>query len=216
MQYFLTFLEGVISFISPCMLPMLPIYVSYFAGQTQKKSKTAARAAAFVLGFTVIFCLMGVFAGAVGGMLQKHRTAVNLVCGAIVIFFGLTYLDVIKLRLFRGVQSHHRADGIVPAFLFGLVYAVNLTPCVGAFLGAALMTAAASAGKWQGLLLLLLYSLGLGVPFILSALLIDSLKGVFTAVKKHYKRINLVCGVFLIFVGAAMMLGVFDRLILLL
>ena len=213
MQLLLTFLEGVISFISPCMLPMLPIYVSYFAAQEGRKSSTVLRAAAFVLGFTVVFCALGVFAGALGELLWKYKTALNIVCGAIVILFGLSYLDVIPLRFLRGVQKHKSINGVFSAFVFGVIYSVNLTPCVGAFLGSALMLASASASKWQGLWLLLVYSLGLGVPFLISAILIDNLKGLFSKIKKHYKIINLVCGIFLIFVGVAMMLGLLDKLV---
>ena len=111
------------------------------------------------------------------------------------------------------MQKHKSINGVFSAFVFGVIYSVNLTPCVGAFLGSALMLASASASKWQGLWLLLVYSLGLGVPFLISAILIDNLKGLFSKIKKHYKIINLVCGIFLIFVGVAMMLGLLDKLV---
>lgn len=101
MAYFITFLEGMISFISPCMLPMLPIYISYFAGGADKKEKVIFRAISFVLGFTVVFTSMGLFAGTLGRFLAKYDTAVNIACGAFVIVFGLSYLDVIKLPFLR-------------------------------------------------------------------------------------------------------------------
>ena len=94
MQYAITFLEGLISFISPCMLPMLPLYISYFAGNTNKKNYTLLRAAAFVLGFTLVFTALGLFAGTLGSALTRYRQIVNLVCGAIVILFGLSLLFV--------------------------------------------------------------------------------------------------------------------------
>ena len=207
MRYLVTFLEGVISFISPCMLPMLPLYISYFAAGEEKKHKTLARAAAFVCGFTVVFCLLGLFAGTLGALLRRYQVVVDIVCGVIVILFGLSYLEVFRLPFFKGMQSGRKISGVLSAFVFGVVYSVSLTPCVGAFLGSALALASASATAWRGVLLLLCYSLGLGSLFLLSAVLIDKLKGAIRVIKAHYKIINLVCGVFLIVVGVLMATG---------
>lgn len=212
MQYLITFLEGVISFISPCMLPMLPIYLSYFAGNADKKQHTLARSAAFVLGFTVVFSLLGLFAGSIGAFLSAYRTAVNIVCGVIVIFFGLHYLEVIRIPLFRGMQKMHTVNSLFSAFLFGVIYSVSLTPCVGAFLGSALMLASASGTAVQGILLLVTYSLGLGLPFLLSAVLMEQLSTAFTFIKQHYKIINLISGIFLILTGIVIALGWMNRL----
>ena len=213
MNYVVTFLEGVISFISPCMLPMLPLYISYFAAGEEKKSKTFARAAAFVGGFTLVFCLLGLFAGTLGALLRRYQVVVDIICGLIVILFGLSYLEVIRLPFFKGMQSGHKISGILSAFLFGVNYSVSLTPCVGAFLGSALMLASASATAWRGVLLLLCYSLGLGSLFLLSAVLIDKLKGTFGFIKAHYRVINLVCGIFLIVVGVLMACGLMTTVI---
>ena len=174
MQYFITFLEGIISFISPCMLPMLPIYVSYFAGGADKKESVLKRAICFVLGFTAVFSVLGLFAGTIGSFLEKYQVAVNIITGAIVIFFGLGYLGVFSLPFFKGMGSIKKIDSAFGAFLFGMIYSVSLTPCVGAFLGSALMLASSSGTALQGLLLLLTYSLGLGIPFAVSAVLISS------------------------------------------
>ncbi|MBQ9358046.1 MAG: sulfite exporter TauE/SafE family protein [Abditibacteriota bacterium] len=214
MVWLITFLEGVVSFISPCMLPLLPAYISFFAGGGRQK--TALCAAAFVCGFTLAFCLMGVFAGFLGHLLSGHSRLVNAVCGVIIIIFGLSYLEVIPLPFFKGVQGERSAGGIAAAFVFGVIYSVSLTPCVGAFLGSALMLASASASALKGLVLLLLYSLGLGIPFVLTALFIDRMKGLTDAVKRHYKTINILSGVFLILVGAAIALGQLNRLMSLL
>ena len=213
MDYLLTFLEGVISFISPCMLPMLPVYVSYFAGGADKKHRVLARAAAFVLGFTLVFSLLGLFAGTLGAFLGRYQTAVNLVSGALVILFGLSYLEVIRLPFFKGMQRGKSATTILSAFLFGVVYSVSLTPCVGAFLSAALTQAAISGTVLRGALLLVTYSLGLGIPFLLSAVLIEKLGGAFSFIKRHYRIINLICGIFLILVGVFMMLGKMQALL---
>ena len=213
MDYLLTFLEGVVSFISPCMLPMLPVYVSYFAGGADKKHRVLARAAAFVLGFTLVFSLLGLFAGTLGAFLGRYQTAVNLVSGALVILFGLSYLEVIRLPFFKGMQRGKSATTILSAFLFGVVYSVSLTPCVGAFLSAALTQAAISGTVLRGALLLVTYSLGLGIPFLLSAVLIEKLGGAFSFIKRHYRIINLICGIFLILVGVFMMLGKMQALL---
>ncbi len=212
MQFLITFLEGIISFISPCMLPMLPVYLSYFAGNADKKQHTLVRSGAFVLGFTLVFSLMGLFAGSIGAFLADYRTAVNIICGLIVIFFGLHYLEIIRIPLFRGMQGMHTVNSVFSAFLFGLIYSVSLTPCVGAFLGSALMLASASGTAVQGVLLLVTYSLGLGVPFLLSAVLLEQLGTAFTFIKKHYRVINLVSGIFLILTGICIAFGWMGRL----
>ena len=213
MDFLITFLEGVISFISPCMLPMLPVYISYFAGGADKKHRVLARAASFVLGFTVVFSLLGLFAGTLGAFLSKYQTAVNIVSGGLVILFGLSYLEVIHLPFFKGMQRKGNATTVLSAFLFGVIYSVSLTPCVGAFLGSALSMAATSGTAFRGTLLLVVYSLGLGVPFLLSALLIEQLSGAFGFIKRHYRVINLVCGIFLIVVGILMLFGMMNALL---
>jgi len=212
-RFAVTFVEGIISFISPCMLPMLPIYVSYFAGGADKKHKVFLRALCFVTGFTVVFSLLGLFAGTVGRFLSEYRTAVDIVCGVIVIFFGLSYLGIIKLPFFKGMDGARDAGSMISAFLFGAIYSVSLTPCVGAFLSSALAMAASSSSSATGTLLLVTYSLGLGVPFVISAVLIDKLRGAFSFIKRHYKVINIVSGAFLIVVGILMAAGQLTRLL---
>lgn len=214
MVYLITFLEGLISFISPCMLPMIPIYIMYFAGDANKKNNTVLNAISFVTGFTLIFCLMGVFAGSLGSLLREYQTIVNVVCGIIVILLGLNYLEFINIKLFKGgSQKQTKVTGLFSAFLFGIVFSINLTPCVGVFLGSALMMASTSGSVLQGALLLLVYSLGLGVPIIISAFLIKKLTAVFNFIKKHYKVINAICGVLLIIIGLAIMFGFMNKLL---
>jgi len=215
MQYFIAFLEGIITFISPCLLPMLPLYVSYFAGGMQKNTKKVLKnASAFMLGFTSVFILMGALAGSFGRLLVEYKVAVNIVTGVIVIFFGLCFLGVFNLGIFKGASFSKTNDlGFFSSLLFGIVFSVGWTPCVGAFLGSALMLAASAGSVLQGVLMLLLYSLGLGIPFFLSALLIDRLKGAFTFIKKHYRIINRVCGALLILIGVLMATGLFGRVV---
>lgn len=213
MEYIITFTEGIISFISPCMLPMLPIYISYFAPLGESKRKTLPRVMAFVLGFTLVFTALGLFAGTLGMFLTRHQKAVNIICGILVIIFGLSYLDVIPLPFFKGMAGGKSANSVVSAFLFGAVYSVSLTPCVGAFLGSALMLASTNGGAMKGALLLLVYSMGLGIPFILSAMLLEKLGSAFSWIKAHYKPINTVCGIFLIIIGTAMAFGWLNALL---
>jgi len=216
-QYVIAFLEGMITFISPCLLPLLPIYISYFAGGGQRSvGRTLKGALGFVTGFTLVFVALGALAGTVGSLLRQHQTAVNLISGGLVILFGLNFLGV--LNLFRGSSRAVRADsmGFFQALLFGVIFSVGWTPCVGAFLGSALMLAAQRAHAAEGMAMLLAYSLGLGIPFILSAVLIDYLKTAFDWIKRNYRVINAVCGALLVLVGILMATGTLGRLLSLL
>lgn len=216
MQYFISFLEGIITFISPCLLPMLPVYISYFAGaENRSLKKTLKNAIGFVAGFTIVFVALGALAGTLGSFLTQYSTAVNIVTGLIVIFFGLNFLGVFKLNIFNGAKNTVRKNdlGFFSSLLFGLVFSVSWTPCVGAFLGSALMMASQQGKVLTGIIMLLLYSAGLGIPFVLSAVLIDKLKNTFNFIKKHYKIINIISGSLLIVVGILMMTGLLNRLI---
>lgn len=210
MQYIISFLEGIITFISPCLLPMLPIYLSYFAGGREERStsKTMRNALGFVLGFSLVFILLGALAGTLGSFLMKYKTAVNIVTGSIVVMFGLNFLGVFKLNIFKGMNRRVSGDvGFFSSVLFGMIFSIGWTPCVGAFLGSALMLASQQGSTVKGIVMLFCYSLGLGIPFVISALLIDKLKGAFNWIKKNYKIINIVCGILLVLVGVLMMTG---------
>lgn len=213
MEYIITFLEGIISFISPCMLPMLPLYLSYFAGGDKDFKSGFWRALAFVIGFTIIFCMLGLFAGSIGALLMEYKSVVHIISGAVVVMLGLSYLEIIRLPFFKGIKGEVKVGGILSAFLFGVVFSLSLTPCVGAFLGSALMLASQSGHVLLGMGMLLAYSLGLGVPFLLSAVLIDQLKGAFNWIKRNYTVINIISGTLLIVVGVAMATGLLDRLL---
>ena len=219
MQYVISFLEGIITFLSPCLLPMLPIYISYFAGGGQRSiKKTLLGALGFVTGFTLVFVAMGALAGTIGGFLRQYQTTVNILCGGVVIFFGLNFLGVIKLNLFHGSSRGMDKSqlGFFSAVVFGVIFSLGWTPCVGAFLGSALMLASQQGHVLEGMGMLLAYSLGLGIPFLLSAVLIDYLKSAFDWVKRHYRVINLVSGILLILIGVLMATGTLGRLLSLL
>ena len=158
MQYIISFLEGIVTFISPCLLPMLPIYISYFAGGGERTTKrTVINALGFVSGFTVLFVAMGALAGSLGSFVKEYSLIVNLVSGAIVILFGLSYMGVFNIRFFKGTgrQVNTSDLGFFSSLLFGFVFALGWTPCVGAFLGSALMLASQQGSFVMGILMLL-------------------------------------------------------------
>ena len=215
MQYLISFLEGIITFLSPCLLPMLPIYISYFAGGGDRGSRrTLTGALGFVLGFTAVFMAMGALAGTLGGFLKAHQTWVNIISGMVVILFGLNYLGVLRLNLFRGSRNVRTDNmGFFSAVVLGVVFSLGWTPCVGAFLGSALMLASQQGHVLEGMLMLLAYSLGLGIPFVLSAVMIDYLKSAFAWIKRHYTVINTVSGGLLVVIGILMATGTLGRLL---
>ena len=215
MQYAVTFLEGIIAFISPCLLPMLPVYLTYFAGGAQGDTKKRLhRAFGFILGFSIVFIVLGAVSGLFGGLLRRYSTAVNIATGAIVVLFGLNYIGLFKIGLLNKSRDGGtvKISGFFSAMLFGLVFSVSWTPCAGPFLGAALLQASQQGSVIYGVALLLCYSLGLGLPFLLSAVLIERLKFTFDWIKEHYKAINIVSGLFLVAMGILMMTGMMNRL----
>lgn len=225
MDYLILFLEGIITFVSPCILPMIPIYITYFMGDqdaaNQESGLTLRNPAlknsiGFVLGFTTVFVLLGAAAGSIGRFVFTHGQMFNIITGVVMVLFGLNYIDVINIKF---LKRTHKIDYKAGSFkfsksvLFGMVFSIGWSPCVGAFLGSALMIAANSQTMLKGSLMLFVYSLGLGVPFILSSLLINSLKSTFDFIKRNYRIINNISGIFLILVGIMMMTGIFTKLI---
>lgn len=216
--FLILFLEGVVTFISPCLLPMLPVYISYFAGSGSGGRETLKNSAAFVLGFTVVFASMGAFAGSVGALLREYRTALDLVSGAVVILLGLNFMGFLKFNIsspFGGWGDRISGkSGAAASALFGVMFAVVWTPCVGAFLGSALMMASNEGSAAKGFAMLVAYSAGLGIPFMASAMLIDTLKSTFSFIKKNYRAVNAIAGFVLVALGALMMTGYYGRFVL--
>lgn len=215
MDYLLSFLEGMITFISPCLLPMLPVYISYFAGGEIKevkgqKKQTLINALGFVLGFTIIFLLLGAAAGTFGKLVQQNERVFSIIGGLILVLFGLNFMSVIQIGfLNRTLRFDMKARSLnfFTSVILGFIFSIGWTPCVGAFLGSALMLAAGSQEVLKGIMMLLLFSLGLGIPFLISAVLINSLKQTFDAIKRQYKIINIISGLLLILVGLFMISG---------
>jgi len=200
---------------------MLPVFLTYFAGggsesdSDRDTKKTLLRALGFILGFTIVFVSLGAFAGLLGGLLNRNATIVNIVAGSIVVLFGLNYIGVLNIKFLNMNRSHgsgtKKISGFFTAVLFGIVYSISWTPCVGMFLGTALLMASQRGSAAQGILMLLCFSLGLGIPFMLSAVLIDKLKSAFRWIKNNYKVVNMVSGLLLIAIGIVMMTGMMNR-----
>ena len=184
MDYLMTFIEGIASFISPCVLPMLPIYISYFAGKDEeKKNKTLINALGFVLGFSIIFIILSIFASTFGKMIASHLKYINIIFGLIIIILGLNYIEIIKLKFLNKenrVKSNVKNLNFFKSLIFGMAFSISWTPCIGTFLASALLLISSKSETIKGILLITSYSIGLGIPFIISALLIDKMKKVFS------------------------------------
>ncbi|MDU5111359.1 MAG: cytochrome c biogenesis protein CcdA [Clostridium sp.] len=219
MNYLILFLEGIITFISPCILPMIPMYISYFMGGSKenKNSKALINSIGFVIGFSIVFTILGAAFGTFGTFLKEYMNVFNIVAGIILILFGLNYIGILKVvvlnRSFKLSNKKAKDLNFLAAITFGMIFAIGWTPCVGTFLGSALMLAANSQTTIEGVFMLLTYSLGLGIPFIISALLIDSLKAAFKFIKSNYKVINIISGSLLIIIGVLMITGYFNLLL---
>ena len=222
------FLEGILTFISPCILPLLPVYVSYFLGdqvdqEDSKQKESFIRVLAFILGFSLVFVAMGLLSGFIGQLLVEYKRVIQVVAGLIVVITGFNMLglfDKLKssiswIRRPKLTFNLHKYSSRWGLVLFGAVFALGWTPCLSAYLGTALMMASQSNSSLQGGILLLIYSIGLGLPFILSTYLLNSLKNTFSWIKNHFREINIFSAILMIIVGIAMMTGWVDYLQLL-
>lgn len=213
MEYIMSFLEGIITFISPCLLPMLPIYISYFAGGeiANNKGQTIKNAIGFIIGFTIVFVMLGTFASSVGVVLKQYNQILQIVFGIIMILFGLNFMGIVNIKMFNSTKSGMEAKtkdlNFIKSLTLGIIFSITWTPCVGTFLGSALMLAATANHIIEGTIMLLCFSLGLAIPFLISAFLIHKLKTAFDYIKAHYKIINRICGIFLIGIGILMITG---------
>jgi cytochrome c-type biogenesis protein len=207
-EYFLTFLEGLLSFVSPCVLPLLPVYLAYFAAAAtspgKKKHAVAVNALCFIGGFSLIFILLGALAGTFGALVSQWLDYIRIVFGILLILLGLNFAGIIVIPFLShqsGGKFNTKRYGCGASFVMGILFCMGWIPCVGAFLSAALVSAANSQTVFHGILLLAVYSLGLGLPLFLSAILMDYLSSVIRGIKKNYRVINLLSGLLLIVLG---------------
>jgi cytochrome c-type biogenesis protein len=216
--YFLTFLEGFLTFISPCILPMLPIYFLYLAGQSGKaeislasnKHRLFINSIGFVIGFTIVFTVLGATVTSLGHFLSNHRVILEKISGFAMILFGLNFTGIIKLRL---LNLENRFDfkfkklRFLTSIVFGIVFGLGWTPCLGAFLGSALAIASNSKTILEGILLLLFFSIGLGIPFIITSVIFEKISDAFRQIQKYSRVISIVSGVLLIVAGILVFTG---------
>lgn len=205
MDYIFTFLEGIASFISPCMLPMIPIYVSYFVGDDGRNSKKKIiNSVGFVLGFTIIFLLLSIFASKLGSLILSGIKYIKSIFGILIILLGVNYMGIFKIGILnrtKGINLNNTDFNFLRAVLFGILFSISWTPCIGSFLSSALLLVASNQDILKGIILMFLYSIGIGIPFIISAILIDKVKTMFSFIKKHYNFIKIISGVILIIMG---------------
>tara|TARA_R100000365_G_scaffold2735_1_gene8524 strand:+ start:949 stop:1692 length:744 start_codon:yes stop_codon:yes gene_type:complete len=216
------FAAGVISFLSPCVLPLVPGYISYVAGRTisadgvpahsgiKAASRTLGLSLCFVLGFSTVFVLLGASATALGGLLRTHLYEANLIGGVIVVIFGLFTTGLVPMPwLDRDVRFHSspNSGGAWSAYLLGLAFAFGWTPCIGPVLGSILALSAANATVASGTALLAVYSLGLGLPFILAALFMRGFMTRMLSMRRTGRVLKIVAGGVMVVMGIAMITG---------
>jgi cytochrome c-type biogenesis protein len=219
--YPVAFAAGVVSFLSPCVLPLVPGYLSYMSGVTGPESEREipawAVAVGFIIGFSLIFISLGATATLLGSTLRDNQRLLARVGGAFIIVMGLIFIGALKIPLFyREARFHPRPGaGIWGSVVLGAAFAFGWSPCIGATLGAVLAMAAGSAstgGAGEGAALLAVYSLGLGLPFLLAGLGISRLTSAVKWLRRHTRTVNLVSGALLIAVGVLLVTGQFFQL----
>ncbi|MEM8876864.1 MAG: cytochrome c biogenesis protein CcdA [Pseudomonadota bacterium] len=213
-------LAGLISFISPCVLPLVPPYLCYLAGisfeelaegsSAETGRKLLISALAFVLGFTTVFVGMGATASVIGQSIAQHFATLSLIAGVIIIIMGLHFLGLFKIGfLYREarVQVERKPAGIVGAYLIGLAFAFGWTPCVGPVLAAILFMAGTEETAGQGAFMLLFYSLGLGIPFVAAAAFATRFLSFAQRFRRHLPTVEKVMGGMLVVTGVLFMTG---------
>jgi cytochrome c-type biogenesis protein len=210
--YFGAFLAGILSFVSPCILPLIPVYISFVTGHSLDDLKSGdvkylyvfTRSTTFIIGFSLVFVSMGIASSALGTFLLTNKVILAKVSGIIVIFFGLYMMGILKLGfLSRTKRINLRIDshGFISSFIFGVIFGFGWSPCVGPMLSSILIIAADTASMQKGAILLLLYSLGIGIPFLMSSFFINYFLK-FTAFTKRLDIIEKFSGALLILAGA--------------
>lgn len=213
------FVAGLLSFLSPCVLPLVPPYLCFLAGvsfeefSNEEDGVTGSvfrTALAFVLGFTTVFVMLGATASFVGQALTRYLDQLSIVAGAVIMVMGLHFLGVLRLSWLlatKRVDVQRKPPGVVGGYLVGLAFAFGWTPCVGPVLAAILFMAAANDTAWQGAGLLLMYSLGIGLPFLGAALFARPFLRMMGRTKKHMETIERVMGALLVVTGVLFMTG---------
>jgi cytochrome c-type biogenesis protein len=210
---------GLVSFVSPCIMPLIPSYVSYITGisydelvspDSRRKNMniTLLHSLAFVAGFSIIFVLLGASASLAGSLLARHLNTIRIVGGVLIIIMGVFVMDIINIPFLQREAKFHlktRPVGYIGTIVVGMIFGAGWTPCTGPFLGSVLTLAMTSDTLGSGMVLLMFYSLGLGIPFILSAVAISAFLSSFSWLKKHFKAIKIISGIILIIMGVLLL-----------
>ena len=222
----IAFFAGILSFISPCILPLIPSYITYITGisfkdLTESQSKTKIRWAAvfhsffFILGFSIIFVLMGASASYLGQLLAQYQYWIMRVGGILIIILGIHFIGIINIPFLQAekrLELKRKPIGYLGSLIVGMVFAAGWTPCIGPILSTILIYASTSQSFSTGILLLMIYSLGLGVPFFLSSLALSSFLTAFDKVKRYMRVVTLVSGFFLIIIGILFLTDTFREI----
>jgi len=209
------FIAGLLSFLSPCVLPLIPSFITYITGLSfadiqdenpshKVRQQTIIHSLLFIAGFTVVFVLLGASATYLGSFMQSHMSLIRKVGGLLIIVFGIHISGLVPINLLLGEKRftiHRKPAGYLGSFLVGLAFAAGWTPCIGPILASILMVAATEESVFQGIALLLTYSMGLAIPFFLSSLAIHQFLAIFNRFKKYIRILEIITGLFLVVVG---------------
>ena len=217
--YIVSLSQGILTFISPCILPLLPVYLFYLAGKKSEKQKNSLifNSIAFVIGFSIIFTLLGATATVIGSFFKSNEIIFRRISGILMILIGLNFLEIVKIPFLnkeKGLDANKKAPNFISSIIFGMMFAFAWSPCLTAFLGNILILASNQDTVSQGITLLLFYSLGLGIPFIITALLYDKLVGAFNFIKRHYRIIKIISGALMIIAGGLVFFDIFKYILI--
>ena len=220
---FAAFSAGIISFVSPCVLPLIPAYISFISGMSidtlrnvgekRKNVKTVAvSSAAFILGFSVVFILMGASATFIGNLLLEKLAVLTKIAGVVIIILGLHFIGVFRIKFLnyeKRINVKSSKLGIIGVFIAGMAFAFGWTPCIGPILAGILALAATKETVYEGVFLLAAYSLGLGIPFFITGIATNTFFNLFSRIKKYFKIVEIIGGIFLIIIGLMIMFDYF-------
>ena len=228
MEYIIAFIGGIITFISPCILPLIPLYIAFIAGisvkSLEEKNKPIfsifVSSLFFVLGFTLVFSILAFLFYIIISQLGSYKIWFNRIAGLIIIIFGIHMTGLIKIPFLNYEMKYSKKinKGFFTPLLMGMAFGAGWTPCIGPILSGILFSSASSERPELAMLQLIIYSLGLGIPFILTGLLTNKVLSIFSFIKKHYKIIEIISGIFVIALGLIILTdkmgwlsGVFSR-----
>jgi len=220
------FSAGVLSFLSPCILPLFPSYITYITGRSFEDIKLSGKASDitrltvinslfFILGFSIVFVLLGITLSYLGSFFGIKKSWLERAGGILIILFGLNIMGVFKIRFLNretGVYLKKKNSGYPGSLLIGMAFAFGWTPCVGPILSSILIYASALKSLPAAAILLLFYSIGLGVPFLISGLAINQFLFLFAKLKNFMRFVSMISGIFLVLMGAALFFGQFSRI----